>query len=164
MENRIKRSSDYWFNVIWGGILAFGIIYLIGHLILMKAGLLLLDVYYLVFCVITVVFYQWKDDNMEVIKTELSKDQNFKLTENVLDKLNWNYERDSAEIKLKYNKYILKFLRVVIIPINEKIYFNFQYDSTTKTGRLPFYFGINTLIKWKFKRNLKIELNKKPNA
>jgi hypothetical protein len=164
MEKRVKKNSDYWFDIIFGGFLTFIIIYFGGNLILTKLNLDFLNNYYLFFCLITVVFYQWKDDNYEIIETKLSRNENFELIKRTLEKLNWEYEINSIEVKLTYNKYILKFLNVSIIPKNEKIHFNFQYHSTTKTGRLPFYFGISTFLKRRFLKSLKNELNRKPNG
>ena len=165
MENRIKKSPDYWYDVIMGGILTFLIIFLCGVLISAKLGFSFQNIYYFLFCLSIVTFYQWKDDNIKVFQTKLSKKKNFDLTKKALDKLNWGYESNSTEIKLTYNKYILNFLNVTIIPKSEKICFNFQYHSTSRTGRFPFWFGINTLLEWKFKRSLIKELkNIKPNA
>ncbi|MCB9032603.1 MAG: hypothetical protein H6553_02080 [Chitinophagales bacterium] len=158
MEGRIKKSQDYWYNVITGGILTFLIIFLCGILISLKLDISFLNIYYLLFCLLVVIFYQWKDDNIKIFQTKLPKKANFELTEKALDKLNWEYVSTSAEIKLTYNIYMLKFLNITITPKSEKICFNFQYHSTSKTGRFPFYFGISTLMEWKFKRSLKNEL------
>ncbi len=165
MEDRIKKKPDYWYDVIAGGILAFIIIFVCGILIFGKLGISFLNIYYLLFCLTVVIFYQWKDDNFKAFQTNLSKEKNFELTKKALEKLNWEYETNSTEVKLTYNKFVLNFLNVTVIPKSEKIHFNFQYHSTSKTGRLPFYFGISTLMEWKFERSLKSELNKiKPNA
>lgn len=164
MEKRVEKKVGYWYDVIVGGILTFIILYFGGKLILMKLNLDFLTIYYLFFCLIIVAFYQWKDDNYEIIETIFSKNENFELIRSALEKLNWEYEINSIEVKLTYNKYILKFLNVSIIPKDEVIHFNFQYHSTTQTGRLPFYFGINTFLKWKFIKSLKCELNIKRNS
>ncbi|MBG6188439.1 hypothetical protein [Flavobacterium sp. CAN_S2] len=154
MEKRVKKNSDYWYDIIMGAILTFIIIYFIGNIILTKLELEFLKIYYLLFCIIVVIYYQWKDDNFEALDTKLTAEENFELTLKTLKKLNWEYEKDSGEIKLTCNKYLLKFLNVIIIPKKEKIYFNFKYHSTLKTGRLPFFFGISTFLKWKFKDRL----------
>jgi Ca2+/Na+ antiporter len=164
MEKRVKKNSDYWFDIIFGGFLTFIILYFSGNLILSKLDLEFLNIYYFLFCVIIVIFYQWKDDNFEALETNHSKNKNFDIAKKALERLDWNYEANSTEIKLSYNKYILNFLDVSIIPQSEKIQFNFKYHSTTKTGRLPFYFGISTFLKFKFKKALKSEINKKPNG
>jgi Ca2+/Na+ antiporter len=164
MKKRVKKNSEYWFDIIFGGFLTFIILYSSGHLILNKLYLEFLRIYYFLFCVIIVIFYQWKDDNYETEETKLSKNKNFEITKKTLEKLNWKYVANSTEIKLTYNKFILNFLDVSIIPKSEKINFNFKYHSTTRTGRFPFYFGISTFLKYKFRRTLKREINKKQNG
>lgn len=165
MEDRIKKSPDYWYDVIMGGILTFLIIFPCGSLILNKLEISFLNTFYFLFCLSIITYYQWKDDNIKVFQTKLSKKKNFELTEKALEKLNWEYLSNSTEIKLTYNKYVLNFLHITIIPKSEKICFNFQYHSTSRTGRFPFYFGICTLLEWKFKWSLKKVLkNIKPNV
>ncbi len=161
---RITQKTDYWYDVIIGGIITFMIIYPVGSLIFKKLNLEFLNIYYLIFCIGIITYYQWKDDNLKLIKTNLTTKENFELVKNTLDKLNWEYETNSTEIKLTYNKYLLKFLNVTIIPKSEYIYFNFKYHSLARTGRLPFFFGINTIISLKFKKGIINQLNKKPNG
>jgi hypothetical protein len=161
MTNKINRSTDYWFNVIWGGILTFLLMFLIGILIFAHFGLDFLNVYYFVFCLIIVGFFQWYDDNFQAFETGFSQSKNIELTKKVLKKLDWQIEEHSTLIRLTYNKFFLSFLDVTIIPKSEKIYFNFKYQSSVQTGRLPFYFGVCTFLKWKFLRSLQSELNKK---
>ncbi len=162
MINSINRDSDYWFNVIWGGILTFLFMFLVGTLIFSHFGIDSLNVYYFIFCLIIVVFFQWYDDYFQVFETGLSQSKNIELTKNVLNRLDWHIEEQSTLIRLTYNKFFLNFLDITIIPISEKIYFNFKYQSRVPTGRLPFYFGISTFLKWKFLRSLRSELHKKP--
>jgi Ca2+/Na+ antiporter len=164
MEKRVKKDSDYWFDILFGGFLTFIIIYYVGNLILSKLDLDFLNIYYLFFCLIIVIYYQWKDDNYEIIANTNSRNDNFELVKRTLEELNWEYKINSIEVELTYNKYILKFLNVSIKPKSKNIYINFKYYSTTKTGRLPFFFGISTFLKWKFLKKLKMELNKKPNG
>lgn len=163
MENRVKRYSGYWYDIILGGILTFIILFISGSLIFMKLGFASFNIYYFLFCVLIVIFFQWKDDNLETFETQFSKSKNFEIVEKTLEKLAWKYETNSTEIKLTYNKFLLNFLDITIIPKSEKINFNFKYHSTTQTGRFPFYFGISTFLKWKFTQSLKNELNNKTN-
>ena len=162
---KINSKAEYWFDIIVGGILTFGIIFLVGNLNLMKFKLEYLNVYYFTICLLIVVYFQWKDDNIEIIKTELSIKENFELVEKVLQKLDWKYKAKSKGIELEYNKYLLKFLDITIIPDSKIIYFNFKYQATVRTGRVPFFFGISWFLKWKFKDSLLSELkNKNRNA
>lgn len=160
MKNRVKKYSGYWYDIILGGILTFLILFLFGNLILMKIGNDFFSVFYFLFCIMIVIFFQWKDDNFETLETHLSKNKNFEITEKALEKLAWRFESNSKEIKLINKSFWLKFLDITIIPESEKIKFNFKYHSRTQTGRLSFYFGISTFLKLKFKKSLKNELNK----
>ena len=158
MKNRVKIYSSYWYDILLGGILTLLILFLAGCLIFKKLGFDFFNIYYFLFCVVIVIFFQWKDDNFETFETQFPKSRNFEITKNALDKLAWKYETNSTEIKLTDNKFLLNFLDITIIPKSEKINFNFKYHSTTQTGRFPFYFGISTFLQWKFSQSLKNEL------
>jgi hypothetical protein len=155
---RLAKSYGYWWDVIMGGLLTSMILILVGNLVLTKLNLSLWFYPYSILCVLIVVFYQWRDDNLIVIKTGLSKANNFSLVTSCLDKLDWHYDKKNTNVELTSNKYILKFLNPTIIPDSEKILINFKYHATTKTGRLPFLFGISTFLEWTFKRTLKKSL------
>jgi hypothetical protein len=152
---RLPKSYDYWWDILMGGLLTSIILISIGGLILMKLNLTFWFYPYSTLCLVLVAYYQWRDDNFTVIKTGLSKAKNYTLTTECLDNLDWEYDKKTTWVDLTLNKYILKFLSPTIIPESEKILINFKYHSTTKTGRLPFFFGISTYLKWTFTRTLK---------
>jgi hypothetical protein len=161
----INNKAEYWFDVIIGGILTFTIIFLVGNLSFMKFNLEYLNAPYCIFCILIVVYFQWKDDNFKVIETELSIKDNFELTEKALEKLGWKYKKSTKEIELIHdNNFLLKFLEITIIPSSKVIYFNFKYHSTWRTGRFPFFFGISWIMEWKFKRNILKQLNRTANS
>lgn len=151
---RQTESSDYWYNVIMGGFITCMLIISLGGLLLMKLDLLFLIYPYSVLCIVLVLYYQWKDDNFTIIETNLSKNENLKLVENTLEKLNWKYISKTSKIELEQKKYILKFLEPSILVESKKIYINFKYHSDSRTGRLPFFFGISTFLKRKFIKQL----------
>ena len=97
-----------------------------------------------------VTYYQWKDDNFTMVITGLTKSENNKLTKEVLDSLDWDFGSYPKLRDMTVNKYFLLFLNPKIIPKNNNIYINFQYNSTSRTGRLPFFFGISSYYKQKF--------------
>jgi hypothetical protein len=152
---RHTKSYDYWWDVIMGGLLTSIILIPFGGLILNKLGLTYWLYPYSIFCILIIAYYQWRDDNLTAIPTGLSKTDNFSLVTNSLDSLNWHYDMTVTSVDLTLNKYILKFLSPTIIPESDKIFINFKYHSTYKTGRLPFFFGISTYMKWTFKRTIK---------
>jgi hypothetical protein len=159
---RQTKSFDYWYDIIMGGLLTSGILISIGGLILLTNHLTFWFYSYATLCVAIIAYFQWHDDNFTIIKTGLSKAKNYSLVTECLDSLNWHYDKKTTHVDLTLNKYILKFLRPTIIPESDNIYINFQYDSTTKTGRLPFFFGISTYLEWKFKRSINKQLLQKP--
>ena len=156
-KRRVKHFGNYWFDIIFGGFVAFGLLYLVGYLYLTKYESKIVEVLYFGACLLLVVYYQWKDDNYELIETDLSKAENFKKVANALNNLGWDYKVYKNDIGLTYNKYILKFVSVRIIPEQGIIYYNFQYH-TFYGGRLPFFFGISTYLESKFVESLKKEL------
>lgn len=151
---RLLKTPDYWWNFIMGAFITLGITIPIMHNFFSKINL-----YYLFFpcsisCFFIVSFYQWKDDNLNYLKTNMAKEENFDLVKQSLDNLKWQYCIKANKIELTLNKYILKFLNPTIIVENDRILYNFKYHSTTKTGRLPFFFGISTYIKMRFIKEL----------
>lgn len=138
-----------------GGTLTLLILITFGWLTLTKLDLVVLFFPYAILCLITVLYYQWKDDNLNTIYTGLPKEKNIDLVAKCLKDLNWHYTKNSTQIDLTLNKYILKFLNPTIILDDEVIYYNFKYHSTSSTGRFPFFFGISSYLEWTFKKAVK---------
>ena len=157
-KRRVKHFGNYWLDIIFGGFVTLGLIYLIGYLYITRYESKIVDFIYFFICLSVAAYYQWKDDNYELIETDLSKAENFRKVTNALDNLGWDYKVYKNDIGLTYNKYILKFLSVRIMPEHGKIYYNFQY-YTFYGGRLPFFFGISSYLESKFVEVLKKELN-----
>ena len=152
---RQTTTFNYWYDVALGGLISAVIMILSGSIILDTVGLNSWTGLYSFLCIFVVVFFQWYDDNYKCIRTNLSKNDNLSLIIKCFDELNWKYEQKSNTPNLTLNKYLLKFLAPTIIPVENKILFNFKYQSTTQTGRLPFIFGISFYNEWKFKRTVK---------
>lgn len=151
---RLPKSVDYWWDIIMGGLLTSMILIGVGGLVLMKLNLTFWFYPYVILCLFVVAYYQWYDDKLIAIKTGLTKADNFSLVTNTLDNLNWHYNKTTTRVDLQLNKYILKFLSPTIIPESETIFINFKYHSTSRTGRLPFFFGISTYLQWTFRNSL----------
>jgi hypothetical protein len=151
---RLVKSVDYWYDIIMGGFQTSILLILMGSLFLIKMDLTFWIYPYSFLCIGIVAYYQWHDDNLIIINTGLSKENNYDLVTNSLDCLNWHYDKKRTKIDLTLNKYILKFLDPTIIPESEHIYINFKYHSTTKTGRFPFFFGISTYLERRFKKTI----------
>lgn len=151
---RLIKSVDYWYNILMGGFLTSILLILMGSLFLMKMDLTFWQYPYSILCIGIVAYYQWHDDKLIIINTGLSKDKNYELVTDSLDRLNWHYDRKKTKLDLTLNKYILKFLEPTIIPESEHIYINFKYHSTIRTGRFPFFFGISTYLEWRFKKTI----------
>ena len=159
----IRNKADYWYNIILGGFLCFMLLFFIGNLYFSKFKLEYLNIPYAFFCLLVIAYYQWKDDNFETTATGLTIKTNFEITAKALEQLNWKYKKRGNEIVLlEKNKYLLQFLEITLIPGSKIIYYNFKYRSDSKSGRLPFFFGICSLMKWKFKRKLALQLKKLP--
>ena len=151
---RLPKSVNYWWDILMGGLLTSMILIGVGGLVLMKLNLTFWFYPYAILCLFVVAYYQWYDDKLIAIQTGLTKADNFSLVTNTLDNLNWHYKKKTNRVDLQLNKYILKFLSPTIIPESETILINFKYHSTSRTGRLPFFFGISTHLQWKFRNSL----------
>jgi len=169
---RLVKTNDYWWNILIGGLLTSIFLISFGGFVFKKLNVTFLFFPYSLFCIFIIAYYQWRDDNLKEIQTGLSKSHNFILVAASLEKINWHYESSTTNINLTLNKYILKFLNPTIILENDKILINFQYQSTNKSGRLPFFFGVSTYLEWKFKKTLqdimlgphKLNINKNINS
>lgn len=152
---RLPYNSDFWWDYIMGTTILTMIFWGIGMLTLLKLGftkdsmILLLII---VVGLISIKFYF--DQKVDEVKTGLSKEENMELIGKTLHKLNWKYKKYSNTIELEYEKYILKWTIVTLIPLDQKIIYSFQYHSTSRTGRFPFFIGIRTYVKRKFEKRL----------
>jgi hypothetical protein len=152
---RLNKSIGDWWDIIWGGLLTSLILIAIGNIALRNLNLNLWLYPYYVLCILIVAYYQWRDDNLTIVQTGFSRAENMNLVTSCLDKLEWHYDKKKTRIDLENNKYFLKFLNPTIVPDSERILINFQYHSTSQTGRLPFFFGISTFLEWIFIHKLK---------
>lgn len=91
-KRRVKHFGNYWLDIIFGGIVSFGLLYLVGYLYVTRYESKIVDVFYFAICLLVVVYYQWKDDNFELIETDLSKAENFTMVKSALDNLGWDYK------------------------------------------------------------------------
>lgn len=151
---RLFKYNGYWSDIIIGGILTSVFFISVGGFLLYKLNMYFLFFPYSLFSIFIIVYYQWSDDKLKEIKTGLTEIQNFNYVIATLDYLDWHYQSSTNNIKLTLNKYILKFLKPTIIIENDKILINFQYNSSNKSGRLPFFFGVSTYLERKFKKTL----------
>ena len=83
--------------------------------------------------------------------------ENLNLIKNCLTHLNWHYNKKSKHIELTSNTYLLKFVNPSIFEEDNYIFFNFKYHSAK--GRISFFFGISSFLKWKFIFGIKKILN-----
>ena len=157
---RVKKRKEYWWDIIYGGLVTLIIMFGVGYFILAKLNLEYVFNYYFVFCLIIVIYCQWNDDNYSSANSKFSKSENGEIVKNVLEDLNWKYKVYPTGIQVTQKRNLLKFLNVCIIPCDEKIHFNFQYRSFVLLGRLPFFLGILTISRRKFQRNLLNEIAK----
>lgn len=158
ITKRVKKRKQYWWDIIYGGLLTFIIIYVAGFLVLSKLNLEYFYSYYFYFCLCIVIYYQWSDDNYNAIDSKFSKSENSEIAKNVLDRLNWKYKVYPTGIQVINKKSVLNFLNICIIPDDEIIYYNFQYRSFVLIGRFPFFLGILTLTRRKFFKQLQNEI------
>jgi hypothetical protein len=159
MKRKLKRNSDSWFDIILGGIYSTFFIIPIFILILIAFNVEI-HIFYIVIPVLFTIYNQWKDEYFNLINTELTEKKNFEIVAKTLDNLNWEHFKKEDEIKIRQNKFYLHFVDATIITRSKKIYYNFKYDINYRTGRLTFFFGISTLIKFVFIYKIKKELKK----
>ena len=144
------KPNDYWYNVLMGGFQATLIIALLLTCFLAFLGFQKSAIVATVLATVIVTYYQWKDDNFSMISTGLNIDENNNLIRVALDALNWRYSSKAKFMEPTFNKYLSDFLSLKFIAEPGIIYLNFQYRSTSRTGRPPFFIGISSYYKGKF--------------
>lgn len=154
-KGRLPYNSDFWYNSIVGTILTTSIWGGLGTLIGNIMGIERIWLFpYLLLLLLFVLYKYWKDEKLIFYKTFLSKEDNIRILEETLIALDWKYHKYSNEISLTESKYILKWLVVKIIPIDNEIAYNFQYSSSSQGAKLAFFIGIRTYLKMKFEKKL----------
>lgn len=158
MALRVKKRKEYWWDIIYGGLVTFIIMASVGYYILAKLDLDYLDFYYYGLCLIIIAYCQWSDDKYRSIESNFSKSDNTEIVKNVLDGLQWQYRVYATGIQVTPYQNILNFLNVCIIPADDIIYFNLQYRSFVLLGRVPFFLGILTIVRRRLYTNLQKEI------
>jgi hypothetical protein len=89
------------------------------------------------------------------IDNQLSKEENEKIVIKALNTLGWKYGCYLNYIDLSDNKqrYIVRFVRGVLIPYQGGIAFNLMYVGGHK-GRWPYFIGIKTYLSRKLKKEI----------
>ena len=145
---RLNKGEFYWFDIIFGFIRFSIVLIIIFHFILNDSNFKFL-IYPFSICIFIIVSYiLWNDDNLDKIYTGKTKEENHNLIKNCLTDLNWHYNKKSKNIELTCNTFLLKCVCPCIFEEENYIFFNFKYHSPR--GRISFFFGISTFLKWKF--------------
>ena len=154
---RLNKDGSYWFDIIFGFIRFSTILIVIVHFILNDSNFKFLIYPFSVCIFIFVSYVLWNDDNLDKIYTGKTKEENLNLIKNCLTHLNWHYNKKSKHIELTSNTFLLKCVSPSIFEEDNYIFFNFKYHSAK--GRISFFFGISSFLKWKFIFGIKKILN-----
>jgi hypothetical protein len=152
---RLPYNSDFWWDYIMGTTILTMMVWGIGMLTLLKLGFtndLMIPPLIIIIGLISIKFYY--DHKVQEIHTGLNREENIEMISKTLNELNWKHKKYANTVDLKYEKYILKWTNVTLIPLDNKIIYSFQYHSTSRTGRFPFFIGIRTYLKRKFEKKL----------
>lgn len=153
-KGRLPFDSDFWWDYFMGTFILTVIVWGVWTLVLLKPGPvhnLQIPLLLVIIALVSVKFYT--DHKIQIFDTKLSAKENADLIGKALDSLAWKYKKQSASIYLEYDKYILKWTRVRLIPLDGRVVYNFQYQSS-RVGRLPIFIGIRTYLQRKFERAL----------
>jgi hypothetical protein len=150
MNKRLNKYDDYWFDSIVGFFWSYALTASIGTLLFKSYQLPFISIFLIVLFIFCLLIF-FLDDSYQELKTDLTRNQNLEVINKSFDELKWNVKIQNKELVLADdNFYILKFIEIRIFPMSKKIYFNFRYAPNIKTGRLLFYLGICTFLKYKF--------------
>ncbi len=158
---RCNRESGYWFEVIFGTLLNIFLIYSILNIILFN----LPDyfhtnyIYFIFFFIIPLLIYsQWNDDNFRRLDTSLSINENKKIALKTIRVLKWKAYKRTDGLKIIIPRHIQETVEITIVIQEKSIYYNFKYVPFMRGARPTFFFFICSILRWKFEKQLKIEL------
>ena len=84
----IKPNGNDWYDMVIGTILGLGIYGSVGVLLIMKFGQsLILSCAYIVFLLSLILYLYWRDTQVKIIKTGLTKKENLDLLKKVFKRL-----------------------------------------------------------------------------
>ena len=151
----IRPDGDDWYDMARGTFVGTGIFGASGVLFMMKFGIpKTFHWIYILFIVGLIIYLYWRDGQIKIVNTGLTKNENLNLLRGVFNKLDWTGEETSGLILIGDDKYIMKFVRIRIFYADNFIGYNFQYTSNVRSGRPAFFLGIRTYLKTKFEIKL----------
>ncbi len=154
-KGRLPLDGYFWYNSVFGTFMIVTVLGFSGAFIGTKLGTEKYLIYFYILLLIFFVAYKyWQDEKMIICETAHTKEINFKILESTLNSLNWSYTKTPSEIILSDNKYILMWVTVKIIPFENIIMYNFQYNSYSQCPKFAFFIGIRTYLRRKFEQKL----------
>ena len=156
---KIKKNSDDWLAIFVGTLISYLFIIPVFIFICFYFNIEIKKVYF-IFPLIYTIYEQWKSNQFRAFSTNFTEKKNLEILEKVFLKLKWRHYKSYTEIKIRNNKITLFPLDITFEVKSKKIYYNFSYINTIKTGRLTFFFGLATFHKLYFLYVLKKEIRK----
>jgi hypothetical protein len=160
-NRRLSYNLSFWTDALLGSAICTSIIAPIILLITKRLDLAQSSFCYTIplttILLIGVKFF--RDQKITIIPNTLTKEENIKLTSDTLNRLNWTFIATNNSIKLdktinlSFKGFLLAWIHPQFFITEKKIGYIFQYEST-RVGRLPFFIGLRTYFKNKFKKEL----------
>ncbi len=104
---------------------------------------------------IIMAYGYFTERNLKILNNQFTKDQNQQILKESLTRLNWKYQygRNKLELNIEKQKFLLRFVRIILIPEDNIIAFNMMYYGGYN-GRWPYFIGVKTYLSWKLQKEI----------
>lgn len=99
-------------------------------------------------------FWYLKQNTLQTIPSHHPRSINHDMVRKCLQTLRWEFSEHQGIVHTGSKPFILRWVYVRIIPIDNEILYSFQY-SETRGFRPLFFLGIKTYLKWQFSKQLR---------
>ena len=94
------------------------------------------------------------NNKLKFISNVQSLEENEKTIIETLNQLEWSFKKTNGLFEVRANRKVAWLTRIIISPSKNRIGYIFQYESGLNGSVMPFFIGIRSYLKLKFKKKL----------
>ena len=94
------------------------------------------------------------NNKLKFISNVQSLEENEKTIIETLNQLEWSFKKTNGLFEVRANRKVAWLTRIIISPSKNRIGYIFQYESGLNGSVMPFFIGIQSYLKLKFKKKL----------
>lgn len=158
-NKRFPYNGDFIYELVIGTVIYSG---LVGSIMSISIDKLFIEnsfpkFVWLILPIPIFAFWYLKQNVLQTIPSHYPRSINHDIVRKCLQTLKWEFSEHQGIVHTGSKPFILRWVYVRIIPIDNEILYSFQY-SEGKGFRPLFFFGIKTYLKWQFSKQLRTEM------